>query len=250
MFKGFYNLTSGMINQGKKLDVISNNMTNVSTAGYKNDTYVGQTFDEVVYERVGNRVKDYGDIGNQSYATVPSNVYTDYTQGALDPTEQPLDYAIEGEGYFAIKTDSGIEYTRNGSFNLDEEGYLCLAGHGRVLDVNGDEILLITDKVQTDAAGNITTTEDGEFLGQIGVYKFPEGSEIKKNRNGLFSATGEPELSDATIHEKMVERSNSDLVEQMTNMMSSQRAFQSAAEALKIYDSVLTKATESVGRMA
>ena len=86
MFSGFYNLASGMITYGKHLDVISNNMANVATTGFKVDTFTGQTFDEVMYSLVGNKDKNFTDIGERSYATVPSELYTDYTQGSFDET--------------------------------------------------------------------------------------------------------------------------------------------------------------------
>ena len=144
MFSGFYNLVSGMITHGKNLDVISNNMANVATTGFKVDTFTGQTFDEVMYSLVGNKDKNFIDIGERSYATVPSQLYTDYTQGSFDETGMPLDFAIDddGRGFFAIQTEDGIRYTRAGDFSLDEEGYLSLPDHGRVLDVDGEEILL------------------------------------------------------------------------------------------------------------
>ena len=248
MFKGFYNLTSGMLNQGKYLDVVANNMTNTATAGFKADTYVGQTFDEVMYTRVGNKVKNYTDIGPQSYATVASDVITDYSQAGFDQTDLPLDFAIDGEGYFAIQTEDGVAYTRGGSFMLDDEGYLYLSGHGRVLDTANQPIRLMTDDVNCDATGRITA-ETGEYLGQLGVFTFADGVQPTKDNMGLFRTDAAAVASDATIRQRMVERSNIDLVEQMTNMMSSQRAYQSAAQALKIYDGIMTKATEQVGRM-
>lgn len=248
MFKGFYNLTSGMLNQGKKLDVIANNMTNTATAGYKTDTYVGQTFNDVVFSRVGNKQKNYTEIGNQSYATVAGDIITDYTQGGMDTTDLPLDFAIEGEGYFAIQTKDGVAYTRGGSFCLDNEGYLYLTGHGRVLDSNKQPIPLITDDISADVKGNLFAS-DGSFLGKLGVFAFAEDQQPTKNTMGLFESDAATEVSTAAIHQGSVERSNIDLVEQMTNMMSSQRAYQSAAEAIKIYDGVMTKATEQVGRL-
>ncbi|NCC68546.1 MAG: flagellar hook-basal body protein [Clostridia bacterium] len=248
MFKGFYNLTSGMLTQGKNLDVIANNMTNTATAGFKADTFVGQTFEEVVYSRVGNKDKTYTEIGKQSYATVPSEVYTDFTQGGFDQTNQPLDFAIDGDGYFAIETEDGKAYTRSGSFCLDDEGYLYLTGQGRVLDVSGQPIALITDDISADSTGKLYA-EDGSLLGQIGVFSFGEDAELAKNEHGLFETDSAAQASTATIRNGMIERSNVDLVEQMTNMMSSQRAYQSAAQALKIYDGIMSKATEQVGRI-
>jgi len=248
MFKGFYNLTSGMLTQGKRLDVISNNMTNVSTAGFKVDTFTASTFDTVMWERVGNKNKVYTDLGEQSFITAPSQQYTDYTQSGFDETGLPLDFGIEGDGFFAIQTDAGRMYTRNGSFSLDNEGYLTLPGFGRVLDVNGEEILLVTDKLDPDEYGGLFT-EDGGFLGRIGVYTFADNAQLEKNEQGMFVSDAQPQAGNAKIHNKMVERSNVDWVREMSEMIASQRAYQSAAELTKIYDQVMRQATDDVGRL-
>ncbi len=250
MFKGFYNLTSAMITQGKNLDVISNNITNASTAGYKVDTFTATTFDTVMWERVGNKYKEYTDIGEQSFITAPSDLYTDFSQNGFDETGLPLDFAIEGDGFFAIETDAGIQYTRDGSFSLDDEGYLYLPGQGRVLDANEQPILLVTDKLDCDNYGGLYT-EDGAYLGRIGVFVFAENDQLEKNDQGLFTAAeaGEPTAT-TVIHNGMLERSNVDWARELTSMISAERAYQSAAEAIKMYDDVMQKATEDVGRLA
>lgn len=248
MFKGFYNLASGMITHGKNLDVIANNMTNVATSGFKEDCFTGQTFDEVMWTRVGNKQKTYIDIGNISYATVPSQLYTDFTQSSFDETGMPLDFGIEGEGFFAIQTNDGIAYTRAGNFTLDEEGYLTLPGFGRVLDINREEILLTTDKVKADYYGRIYTENNG-FLGQIGVFEFEDNGQLEKNAQGLFVGGGDPQLGTAKIYNGMVERSNVGLVQQMVKMISTQRAYQSAATVTKMYDQVMNQATTDIGRL-
>ena len=251
MFKGFYNLTSAMLTQGHNLDVISNNMTNVATAGFKTDQYTFSTFQEVMWKRVGNMDRKYTDLGEQSWITAPSQLYTDYTQGALEETGQPLDFAIEGDGFFALETADGERvYTRNGNFSLDDEGYLWLSGFGRVLNANGDTMRLITDRVTADEFGNIYT-ENGGYLGQVGVFRFEDNGALEKNDYGFFvsQADGEATVDGVKIHHKWVERSNIDLVQQMTGMITAERAYQSAAEVTKIYDDVMRKATEDVGRL-
>ena len=251
MFKGFYNLASGMITHGKNLDVISNNMANVSTTGFKADCFTGQTFDEVMYTIVGNKNKNYADIGNQSYATVPSQLYTDYSQASFDETGMPLDFAIDddGTGFFAIQTDDGVVYTRAGDFSLDEEGYLGLPDHGRVLDVNGEEILLVTDKITTDDYGRIYT-RDGGYVGQIGVYAFEDTGTLTKDPMGMFAAGNQQPQARATLlHHGMLERSNVGLVQQMVKMISTQRAYQSSATLTKMYDQVMRQASDDLGRM-
>ncbi|MCI9543606.1 MAG: flagellar hook-basal body protein [Acutalibacter muris] len=251
MFSGFYNLVSGMITHGKNLDVISNNMANVATTGFKVDTFTGQTFDEVMYSLVGNKNKTYTDIGERSYATVPSELYTDYTQGSFDETGMPLDFAIDddGRGFFAIQTEDGIRYTRAGDFSLDEEGYLSLPDHGRVLDVDGEEILLVTDKITTDDFGRIYT-QNGGFLGQIGVYVFEDTAGLVKDPMGMFDANGaQPQADAVLLHHSMLERSNVGLVQQMVKMISTQRAYQSSASLTKMYDQVMGHAASDLGRL-
>lgn len=250
MFKGFYNLTSGMLTQGRNLDVIANNMTNAATAGFKTDRYTFSTFEEVMWHRVGNMDKKYSELGEQSWITAPSKLYTDYEQGSIEETGQPLDFAIEGDGFFALENRDGERvYTRNGNFSLDDEGYLWLSQHGRVLDRNGETIRLVTDRIEGDSSGNLFT-ENGGYLGNIGVFRFEDNGELDKDDYGFFVSENEGEaVTDVTIHQKWVERSNIDLVQQMTGMITAQRAYQSAAEVTKIYDDVMKRATEDVGRL-
>ena len=141
-------------------------MVNVSTAGYKADQYTSSTFDEFMMSRVGNKYKNGAEeIGPSSYIRASSEVYTDFTQGVIEPTNIALDFAIEGDGFFAVQTEDGeIGYTRMGSFSLDEEGYLCLPGQGRVLGSNRQPIRLVTDKIRGDA---------GPACGPVGSVYFP-----------------------------------------------------------------------------
>lgn len=250
MFKGFYNLTSGMVSHGRRLDVVANNMTNVSTPGYKAELYTDSTFRDVMISRIGNLDKRApAELGtNMSYILAPSQFYTDYTDGTYEETGLPLDFAIQGEGFFGIQQEDGVVYTRNGSFTLDEQGYLCFSGFGRVLGSNGDPIQFPTDNITVDTAGNITT-EDGSYVGQIGVFAFEDNGALERNDYGFFTGEGAQLNTDVTIYNKMVERSNVELVREMVAMMTTQRALQSAAQMSKIYDQVIMKATTELGRL-
>ena len=172
MMKGFYNLTSGMASQQNRLNVVANNMTNISTAGYKAEHYTDRTFDEVMVSRIGNIDKSHYQTMEtyQSHILAPDHLYTDFIQGSLEETNLPLDFAIQGEGFFAIQTVDGVAYTRAGSFTLDNEGYLCLSELGRVLDREGNPIQLPTDKLDVDAQGNLST-QGGEYLATLGDRK-------------------------------------------------------------------------------
>ncbi len=252
MFKGFYNLTSGMLTHGRHLDVISNNMANVSTTGFKADTFTATTFEDVLWQRVGNKEKTYIDIGRQSYITVPSQNYTDYTVASYDETGEALDFAIEGNEncYFAFNGRDGVVYSRAGAFSLDNEGFLTLPAIGRVLDAEGNEIYVRTDKIHGDSYGGIYT-DDGAFLGRLGVYQFPEDQQPIKNDQALFVPDGaQPQpVDDVRVINGLLERSNVDMMQQMVKMISEQRAYQSAAQVSKMYDELMTKATGELGRM-
>ncbi len=250
MTRGFYNLTSGVLSQSRRLDVVANNMTNISTPGYKKETYTDITFEDVLLSRVGNKDKSGNTpIGQESYILAPSQLYVDYQQGSVEETGLNLDFAIQGDGFFAIQTDNGIEYTRNGSFSLDEEGYLYLPGHGRVLGMDEQPIQLYTDVIQVDNYGRISN-EDGGYYGQIGVFTFPDNGQLVINDSSLYGANGQAATATQTpVIWKSLESSNVDMVQEMTQMMTAQRALQSASQVLKLYDGVLTKATSEVGRM-
>ncbi len=251
MMKGFYNLTSGMASQQNRLNVVANNMTNISTAGYKAEHYTDRTFDEVMVSRIGNIDKSHYQTMEtyQSHILAPDHLYTDFIQGSLEETNLPLDFAIQGEGFFAIQTVDGVAYTRAGSFTLDNEGYLCLSELGRVLDREGNPIQLPTDKLDPDTRGNLYT-QGGEYLGTLGVFTFEDNQELERNPYGLFIGQGAQVNENVTIRNKYVERSNVELVKEMVSMMTTQRALQSAAQMSQIYDEIIKRAVNDIGRMA
>ena len=250
MMKGFYNLTSGMLSQERRLDVIANNITNISTAGFRAEHYTDRTFDEVMAVRVGNVDKShYEELPiYQAHILAPDHLYTDFQQGAPEETNLPLDFAIVGEGFFAIDTGDGVAYTRAGSFTLDNELYLCLSELGRVLDRNGEPIQLPTDKLDADKLGNLYT-KDGEYLASLGVYMFEDNGELERTPYGLFTGDGAQLNENVEILHKYVERSNVNMVKEIVNMMITQRALQSAAQMSKIYDQVITRAASEIGRL-
>lgn len=249
MFKGFYNLTSSMLTHQQNLNVIANNMANISTAGYKQDRYVASTFDEVMYSRVGNKYNTGEEIGRQSYIRAADNVYTDYTQGTAEPTGYSLDFAIQGDGFFAVQlADGGTAYTRAGDFSLDDEGYLCLPGFGRVLDPDQQAIYLGTDKISCDRDGVIYYNGDMP-IARLGVFTADDTAVLVRDDRGLFTGGNMTVAQAPSILNGYVERSNTDLVKQMTEMITFQRALQSAAQVSKMYDQLMTKATTDIGRM-
>ena len=250
MFKGFYNLTSAMLTHQQDLNVIGNNLVNISTPGYKQSKYTATTFDDVLYQRVGNKDMQGSPIGRQSYIRAASDIVVDHRQGTFEPTGVPLDFAIQGEGFFAIEqADGGRAYIRAGGFSLDEEGYLCLPGYGRVLDPENRPIYLGTDRIH-GKGDNIIYYEDDTPIAQLGVFRFENTEELEPNEKGLFVGGGEPEaIPDPVVHNGYLERANTDVAKQMADMIATERAFQSAAQISKMYDQLMSKAANELGRL-
>lgn len=167
MFQGYYDLTSNMITQNRNMNIISNNMTNVSTPGYKEDRLMQSTFrDEMIYRYEKEDSSARTPVGVVSRMNIADERVTDYTEGGIRETGAPMDVGLTGRGFFEIQTDNGNVYTRNGSFNLDDNGYLVLPGFGRVLGTNGP-IQLTTDDIVIDKQGNITN--EGGKIGRAHV---------------------------------------------------------------------------------
>ncbi len=239
MFQGYYDLTSNMITQNRNLNVISNNMTNVSTPGYRMDRIMQSTFREEMIYRYDKGGKT--PVGTVSWVNTADERVTDYTEGGIRETGNALDVGLTGNGFFVIDTGEGPVYTRDGSFNLDNEGYLTMPGIGRVQGTNG-AIRLTTDKVTIDKQGNITSEDGNQFFGTLQIVDFADYGQLTKISGSVFRAQGAPQAAQgAAVNQKFLEDSNVSMAEEMTRMISSQRILQSSAQLLKIYDQLEAK---------
>lgn len=249
MFQGFYNLTSGILTQTRNQNVISNNMTNVSTPGFKSDKYMATTFREELMFRSGNIDKENKtQIGTMAMVRASDETVTDFDIGAVEPTNEVFDVALRGDGFFMVQTQDGIGYTRDGSFILDDQGYLSLPSVGRVVGRNGF-IRIGTDKITIDSSGRIFSEDGRTAYGQIAVVDFNEYDNMVKGGNGVFYTNEQAVASNTQMLWKYLERSNVDAVQEMVNMMSSQRALQSASQVLKMYDQIMGKAVTDLGKV-
>ncbi len=242
MFQGYYDLTSNMITQNRNMNIISNNMTNVSTPGYKEDRLMQSTFrDEMIYRYDREDSAARTPVGVVSRMNIADERVTDYTEGGIRETGAPMDVGLTGNGFFEIQTDNGNVYTRNGSFNLDDNGYLILPGFGRVLGTNGP-IRLTTDKIEIDKQGNIMNEGGTQVFGTLRVVDFADYGQLTKVTGGVFRANAQPQAAQGvTITQRYLEDSNVNMAEEMTRMMSGQRVLQSSAQLLKMYDQLMAK---------
>lgn len=248
MFQGFYNLGSQMLTQNRKLDVISNNMANVSTPGFKSDKLISSNFRDEMVARIGNKDKSPAVIGRMSDIRSAVGTVTDYSNYGFSASESVFDMALTGDGFFVVDTPDGEVYTRNGSFSLDEEGYLTLPSVGRVQG-EGGPIAFDTDQFWVEPDGSIYRLEDESLMGRIRVVDFEDyNTDLLKAGSDVFVSVGNGGTAvEPKIQWKAVEMSNVNAVEEMTAMMSSQRALQSAAQVLKMYDQLTGKIVTELG---
>lgn len=249
MLKGFYNLSSSMITQNRNLDVVSNNMVNVSTPGFKKDTMTATTFKEQMLARTGNTDRrNVTELNTNSMIVTAEETITNFSQGGFEETGNKLNVGLRKSGFFEIQTQNGNVYTRNGAFITDNEGYLTLPAVGRVMGTSGEPILLDSEEISIDPNGAITDSF-GNYIDNIRVVDFENYDQINKNREGHIVGANPVDVEDAGIIQGAVERSNVSMVDEMSIMMRSQRAIQSASQILKMYDRLMEKSTTEVGRV-
>jgi flagellar basal-body rod protein FlgG len=234
-----------MLTQTRKLTSISNNIANVNTTGYKKEQVTTTTFGSMVINRLDSQQTELGSVTLMSIADTLNTIHS---QGTLKETERTLDFAIRGEGLFAIQGEGGVMYTRNGSFDVDNEGFLTCGDLGRVMGQNGP-IQIGTDGFTADESGNLYV--NGAFVDKIAVYNFEEYNALKNAADGLFTSVGgQGTLMDtASVLWKTLEGSNVDAAEEMTNAISTQRQIQACSQAIKMYDEIVSGAVTQIGKV-
>ena len=236
MNMAFFNGAVGAIQQQQRMNVQANNISNVNNYGFKAER---ATFHHLMY----------GNVTGIDEERLPKGAGTKMAKASIDfsndgylETGRLFDFAIE-------MADGSIAYTRAGSFTLDADGCLCLSELGFVLDREGNHIQLPTDYIKADDQGNLYDMSDG-YLGTLGIFQFEDNGALERNAYGLFTGENAEVNEEAEVLHKWVERSNVDMVREMVSMMSTQRALQSAAQMSKIYDEVIQRAVNDIGRLA
>ncbi len=243
MLQGFYTAASGMLMQQRSLNVISNNLANLQTAGFKSSQLVSNTFEQEFLTRFAQQ--DAGAIGTGYPARIVDEVVDLHAFNGITETGRPFDLAITDYGFFNVLAEDGQTYlTRNGQFDLDENGFLILRGRGQVLGVGGP-LQLTTSDINVDENGLITNSITGAALGQLSITVPADDADVQQNPNGMFSLIdgGVGALSpNPQVVQGAYENSDVNMTDEMTAMMLAQRNFSSASQALQFIDATYAKA--------
>jgi flagellar basal-body rod protein FlgF len=228
MDRGLYIAASGMLAEQIRQDQIANDLANASTPGYKGDRTAQRTFNDLL---LSNSVTGQT-VGAQSTAVQVDTIETDFSPRPARDTGEPLDFAIVGEGFFAVQTGGGVRYTRNGQFSLSPQGILTTAQGDPVLDRDGRQI-------RAGAGGEV----DPRRLGVVAL------TDPAKEGDNLV--TGTPAgAANGQVRGGALEGSGADPARSMVDMISSMRAFEAGQKVIAAIDETLQKAATQVGSVS
>lgn len=261
MLKGLYTAYTGMINEQHRMDVMTNNLANATTNGYKKEGATSQAFNDVLTYKI----KDLSEaprvakpLGANNFGVKIGEGYTDYSEGPLRESDSAFDLAIAGPGFFEISYtnkagETSTKYTRDGSFTMDMNGYLVTQDGDYVMGTNNARIRLdpLLD-FRVDTSGNIMQGEENAPVAQIRVRDFADYNYLEKFGENMYQTVDgfrAIDAEDARVYQGYLEGSNISVVTEMVNMINISRAYETNQKVIQTYDSTLDIAVNQLGKL-
>ncbi len=245
MIKGIYTSALGLIPLQKRLEVIANNLANVDTTAFKrDDAFTNELISASTLLRDGTVDPTQKDVKDQTY--------TDFSQGTLQQTNNPLDLALDGQGFFEVQTQNGIRLTRDGSFTLSTDGTLQTRDGATVMGVGGP---IRISNIQQTQASQLVVDRSGvvkagnEVYGQLKIAVPASYSDISKAGANLYSLNDGAALQDASpsavsVRQGYLEGSNVNPIDEMVAMIQLQQDFEAGQKAIRSQDTSLGDANQ------
>lgn len=257
MLRGLYTAWTGMVNEQKRLDVISNNMANADSVGYKDERVTSQAFDQVLSIKIRDGSQAYHNeaIGHLSLGAKIGEVYTDYTQGSIRQTHGTYDMALSGSGFFTVNVvdkagNTRTCYTRNGQFTLTKDG-LLVDSEGNAVQGEGGDIVIDPSSRNVSISRTGQVFADGQLIDTLKITDFEDYNYLSKYGDTMYEALSGATEKDATaeILQGYTEQSNVQVVKEMVDMITVTRAYEANQKIIHSYDSMLDRAVNQVGRL-
>lgn len=257
MVRGLYTAYTGMVNEQKRLDIISNNLANSATVGYKAENVTNRAFKDVIATKIRDGSNGYVDvpIGTMNLGVKIGETYVDWSQGSLRETDNTYDIAIQGDGFFAVNvTDAnGNEetmYTRNGKFTITSEGYVvdCDGNH---LQGAGGDVQIPTDAADIAIKNDGSIYADGVLVDTIALADFEDYNYLDLYGENMFRALDGAQQKNATgsMLQGFTEQSNANVIDQMVSMITITRAYEAGQKMIQTQDTLIGKAVNDVGKV-
>jgi flagellar basal-body rod protein FlgG len=244
MIQGIYTASMGMTPLLQKQDQIANNLSNVNTTGFKQSGLFVKSYQKYIAD---DQLQPYV---NRELKV--DEVYVDYSEGPMKQTNNQLDMCVKGTGFFTVMTGDGVQYTRNGNFALNSEGFLVTSDGSKVMGTEG--------YIRVERNLPVTISDRGEVIqnnmsmGFLKVVDFAKPYKMLRCGEGRFrpQLPGNPELQSAgyVVRQGYLEASNVDMIKNMVAMISAYRNFEADQKALQAQDETLDHAVNQVGKVA
>lgn len=258
MIRGLYTAVSGMITQGAKQEVITNNLANADTVGFKSDNLLIKKFDDVLienYDKISGNKNVRNVIGSMSFGSAIDGTSTSFTQGLISQTDSPTDFAVDGRGFFSInsKDENGnpqLMYTRDGNFHVDNNGFLVTSSGDNVMGTNlktkeVEPIKVNNSKIVSDTNNNISL--DGKLSYKLNMVDFDNYATLRKSGDNLYIGGTPNNNQNIAVKQNSLEKSNVNVTNEIINMMTVMRSYESNQKVIASIDETLGKAVNEVG---
>ena len=228
----------------RRMDVVANNIANMNTTAFQKESVEFQEYKirlENSNSLLGNTISLIQEVGSRR----------NFEEGNFTPTNNTLDIAISGRGYLSVEDQQGnLRYTRNGHLSINDEGLLVAAGGALVLDDGGAPITIAPTDTGIEIANDGTMTSAGLLNVKLGIVEFDEenNGNLKKVGQSLFSSTFTPiPAEESVVTQGMLEASNVNAIEEMTDMLSIMRSYQSVAKMMDNYQNLKNSSLKTIG---
>ena len=256
MIRGLYTSGWSMMANSKKMDVISNNLANVSTNAYKKDTVIFESFPNLLTRRINDTrssLNPSGEVGSMEFGSDVGEVFTYYNQGQLLKTDNYSDMAISGSdnAFFTVQFgdangNTGEYYTRDGSFTVDSNGQLVTKEGYTVMGEDGP-VTVMDGGFSVQADG--TVVQNGEAVAKLLIKEFTDASTLSKFGSNLVqnAGTANERAFSGEVQQGCIEQSNVNIIREMVDMITVMRAYEANQKVLQAQDGTLDKAVNEVG---
>lgn len=234
-----------MVAEMDRQNVIANNLANVDTVGFKRDNCTTVPFAELLLNAYSKRPPQQ--IGKLGLGVQAVTQVVDFSVGSIVDTGNMTDFAIEGDGLFAVQTGNGIRYTRAGNFQLNKENYLVTKEGYLVLGENGP----IKVKAQEDDKSDFTLTPEGqimqgdEVLARLQIFSTKD---MRKEGEYFYNNQGAQPATSYRLHQRGLEHSNVNPIREMIQMINTTRSYDASQKALTAHDDTLSKLVNDLAR--
>lgn len=258
MVKGLYTAYTGMVNEQNRMDIMTNNLANASTVGYKKEGSTSQSFNDVLTVKIKDQsvgMRNVQRIGIKNPGVKIGENYTDYSQGSFRITDNTYDLALAGDGFFAIEFtnkagETDTKYTRAGQFTLNKDGYLVTEEGDYVLDTQNRRIRLNT-LIDSKITDNGTIYQNDRAVARIQVTDFEDYDYLEKYGETYYQPIegARTIAANAQVKSGYLEMANVQVVSEMVNLISITRAYESNQKVVQTIDDTLDVAVNQIGRL-